>query len=411
MRARIQRGAEEVGGSCVEVEAEGRRLVLDVGLPLRMDGLPMRNLFPDVQGLWHHGDGSLEAVIISHGHPDHYGLADLVDEQIPILAGAATERILHEAAFFAPRTRTFPVADHLRDGEPKRLGPFTVTPILMDHSAFDSYALVIEAEGRRLVYSGDVRMHGRKTSTAQRLADAGKDADVLLLEGTRAIDDRRETFSEADVEAQLVELAAQTEGLLLVAASAQNVDRLVSMFRAARRGGRQLVVDLYADTVLAATGRSSIPTAATSDLRVFLPTSQRRQVIAAQAFDRTDVVRAARVYPKELREDPRRFVMLFRQSMIPDLEHAGCLHGAQLVWSMWRGYLDGNSTMAAFVERLETPMAFAHASGHADAAGLRKLIVDLDPAQVVPIHTPDPEACLQLSERVELRSDGEWWAV
>ena len=34
MRARIHRGANEVGGSCVELERSGARLVLDIGLPL-----------------------------------------------------------------------------------------------------------------------------------------------------------------------------------------------------------------------------------------------------------------------------------------------------------------------------------------------------------------------------------------
>jgi ribonuclease J len=34
MRARIHRGANEIGGSCVELESGGARLVLDIGLPL-----------------------------------------------------------------------------------------------------------------------------------------------------------------------------------------------------------------------------------------------------------------------------------------------------------------------------------------------------------------------------------------
>jgi ribonuclease J len=34
MSARIHRGAAEVGGSCVELESEGERLVLDLGRPL-----------------------------------------------------------------------------------------------------------------------------------------------------------------------------------------------------------------------------------------------------------------------------------------------------------------------------------------------------------------------------------------
>lgn len=43
----------------------------------------------------------------------------------------------------------------MSDGQALMLGPFTVTPLLVDHSAFESYALLVEAGGRRLLYSGD----------------------------------------------------------------------------------------------------------------------------------------------------------------------------------------------------------------------------------------------------------------
>ena len=34
MRARIHRGTQEIGGTCIELEASGRHIALDVGLPL-----------------------------------------------------------------------------------------------------------------------------------------------------------------------------------------------------------------------------------------------------------------------------------------------------------------------------------------------------------------------------------------
>ena len=46
---------------------------------------------------------------------------------------------------------------------------FKVTAYNVDHSAYDSLAFVIEAEGKRLLYSGDLRMHGRKPGMAKRL--------------------------------------------------------------------------------------------------------------------------------------------------------------------------------------------------------------------------------------------------
>jgi ribonuclease J len=73
MRVCIHRGAKEIGGTCVEIESQGSRLVLDVGQPLELaepDEIP---LYP-VPG-FDHPDPSLLGVIISHPHQDHYGLA------------------------------------------------------------------------------------------------------------------------------------------------------------------------------------------------------------------------------------------------------------------------------------------------------------------------------------------------
>ena len=74
MRLRIHRGAKEIGGACIEVEAGGKRLVLDVGLPLDAPDEAQERLLPEVPG-FREPDASLLGVLISHGHMDHYGLA------------------------------------------------------------------------------------------------------------------------------------------------------------------------------------------------------------------------------------------------------------------------------------------------------------------------------------------------
>jgi ribonuclease J len=45
-----------------------------------------------------------------------------------------------------------------------------------------------------------------------------------------------------------------TAGMALVACSAQNIDRVVTVYRASKRTGRTLIVDAYAAEVLKATG-------------------------------------------------------------------------------------------------------------------------------------------------------------
>jgi ribonuclease J len=166
VRACLHRGAREIAGTCVELEHDGARLVLDVGLPLDADDgdVPL----PAVAGLAE-GDPSLVGVVVSHGHPDHHGLVARVAPSVPVYVGAVTERILRVAAFWSPAGADLRAAGHLDDRVPLPLGPFTVTPYLVDHSTFDSYALLVEAGGRRLLYSGDLRAHGRKPGTVRRL--------------------------------------------------------------------------------------------------------------------------------------------------------------------------------------------------------------------------------------------------
>ena len=69
MRVRIHRGTHEIGGTCIEVEASGKRIVLDIGLPLESEltEVPL----PPVPGFTG-PDPSLLGVYISHPHLDHY---------------------------------------------------------------------------------------------------------------------------------------------------------------------------------------------------------------------------------------------------------------------------------------------------------------------------------------------------
>src|SRR4051794_41116387 len=99
MQVRIHRGASEIGGTCIEVEHDAARIVLDLGRPLAA-GLDDDVALPAVSGLID-DDPSLLGVIVSHGHPDHYGLAAQRNLDVPLFVGEATERILREAEFFS----------------------------------------------------------------------------------------------------------------------------------------------------------------------------------------------------------------------------------------------------------------------------------------------------------------------
>lgn len=417
MRARIHRGASEVGGSCVELEAvSGERLLLDLGLPLWAES-PAAVMPPAVAGLEEGNDGSLLGVVLSHGHPDHFGLIESSSRDVPLFAGEAAGRILGEAAFFSPFGLRRRLAGSLSDRTPLQIGPFRLTPYLVDHSAFDSYALLVSADGRRLFYSGDVRAHGRKTALFERLIAAPPTGvHVALLEGT-TVGRRPEASvapqSEQEVEERCVKLFRNTPGMALACYSPQNIDRLVSVYRAAIRSGRDLVLDLYAAAVVRATGNKSIPQPDWKRVRVYVPISQRVRIKRSEQFWRVDELGASRIYVEELSQNPQNWVMSTRASMLDELERGDCLGSASALWMMWPGYLENDSGRHALeaLDRLGIGLDVVHASGHAPVVDLQRLATALNANPLVPIHTDAPERFVELFERVRLHADGEWWEV
>jgi ribonuclease J len=413
MRVRIHRGAREIGGTCVELEAADERIVLDLGLPLDA-AAGEKAALPHIPGLGIPGDGSLLGVVLSHPHQDHYGLLAMADSSVAVYAGKAATAILDAASFFSPSGLRMTSSGHLEDRVPVTRGPFTITPYLVDHSAYDSYALLVEAGGRRLFYSGDFRAHGRKASLVRKLvANPPSDVDVLVLEGTRVRVDGADPIGldEHAVELAMAELFGSTDGLAVVFSASQNIDRLVSTYRACVRAGRTLVIDLYTATIAAATGRTTIPHPGFPELGVYVPDRQRILVKRSGEFERVNQLRRHRIFQEEIRERSAELVVLIQSSTLPELARADCLKGATAVWSLWPGYLDQPSGRRTrqLLESLDIPLHLIHASGHARVEDLKALADAMSPARVAPIHTSAPEQFVRLFEPVELHRDGEWW--
>src|SRR3954454_24203029 len=76
------------------------------------------------------------------------GLIPKLATKVPVIMGAATERIMQAAAPFVPDGFAPEAAEHLQDRHPLRVGQFTIRPFLVDHSGFDAYAMIVEAGGK-----------------------------------------------------------------------------------------------------------------------------------------------------------------------------------------------------------------------------------------------------------------------
>ena len=330
--------------------------------------------------------------------------------------GKGTESIIRAAANFVPDATALRAAHHLVHGIATQIGPFTILPRLVDHSGFDAYAMEIQAGGKRIFYSGDLRAHGRKAGLFEALVNhPPKDIDTMLMEGSSLgrLADNQSFPTEAKLEETFVERFKQTPGMALVACSAQNIDRVVTVYRAAKRTGRTMIVDAYAAEVLKATGQDSIPKPIEgwSNLAVFIPQGQRIQLVKKNIASLVDSYRGFRLWPEQLAEHAPRSVLLFRGWMMRDLERAEALSGAHVFWSQWDGYLAAGGTGAALKSDCEArsiPFESIHTSGHASPGDLKRLAAAVAPKKLIPIHTFEREQFPKLFSNVTLVNEREW---
>ncbi|HZL50017.1 MAG TPA: MBL fold metallo-hydrolase [Terracidiphilus sp.] len=385
----VHRGTHQIGGSCIEIEhPQGDRLILDAGRPLDAPegatGLLPASL-----------DRSRPAtVLISHPHQDHWGLINELPASWPIWTGSNSAKLIAVVGDITrhPITRTFETWNS-RSG-PFAVGPFTVTPILTDHSAFDAYMLLIEGAGKRILYTGDFRRHGRKSVLVDKMmAKPPADFDVLLSEGTNLGSDKP-VKKEKELESDFAELFNRTKGRVFISWSGQNIDRTVSIYRAAKKTGRTLAIDLYTADVLDRISEGSrLPRPGFPNLKVVVTRrlgSNYRNQGREEFIER--IAQAGHGISAKKLEGGRHIIML-RSGLLADYQRAGVVPTAEDAYnfSMWRGYLSDpfDSYYSAPLDWLRdagAEIAYIHTSGHASPADLRAFAAAVRPKMVVPVH-------------------------
>ena len=211
----IHRGAKQVGGICIEISSKASRILLDFGLPLSFEfGDDIESFLPQLLfDELTHGTIKVDAVFLSHAHLDHYGLTGFLPSQIPIYLSNATKIIMGFSEEFTPNKIGVINTAEFRSYSPVQIGEITVTPFLMDHSAFDAHGFLVESGGKSIFYTSDFRGHGLNKALTSDLAAKLPAIDVLLMEGT-IIGERESEFfqTEEEIETKFMEICREFSG-------------------------------------------------------------------------------------------------------------------------------------------------------------------------------------------------------
>ena len=272
-------------------------------------------------------------------------------------------------------------------GKPFLIGDIQITPFCIDHSACDRYMFLIEADGKRLLYTGDFRLHGVRGNVMDKILDRriGK-VDVVVTEGTTVSRSEYEAVTEWELQKRVKAYLRQYKYVFVLCATT-NLDRIFALARAVPRG-KYCICDEYQKTLV------KVVSDHWSSLSTFyeMPKLNTPGSCILQGFQERGglmFVRVNRQFERIIRQfDPQQSILLY---------------------SMWDGYrTKPDSNIPEFLSLTGT-WAELHTSGHASPNDLRHVIEKAAPEIVIPMHTDAPQKMQTLCQnrKVILLKDRE----
>lgn len=365
----IHRGTHQIGGSAIEISTKSTRIIMDFGNELSLDEkyIP-ENL--DIEGVTA-GVPNCDGIVISHYHMDHLGQLTSALPNIPLYMGELSKEIALIGSEYQDKDLYLHLlgANTFRGGEAFTIGDIHIRPLVIDHSAADSYMFVIEAEGKCVLYTGDFRMHGLRHHVLEKLVSTyiGK-VDVLITEGTSLARDTDEHISEAAV-LEDISSYIQDGKYVFVMCSSTNIDRIMGIWQNMPTD-KVLICDAYQKRILD-----------TVIDNVYYESSLYRRHDSPLVLNKGP-------YPKYYMDHG--FVSLVRgtENFVSHIKEFP-KDDVRIIYSMWTGYIEENLLLQDLLNTY--PSYICHASGHVSKNDLVQFMELVNPDIVIPVHTDTPE--------------------
>ena len=365
----IHRGTHQIGGSAIEISTKSTRIIMDFGNELSLDEkyIP-ENL--DIEGVTA-GVPNCDGIVISHYHMDHLGQLTSALPDIPLYMGELSKEIALIGSEYQDKDLYWRLlgANTFRGGEAFTIGDIHIRPLVIDHSAADSYMFVIEAEGKCVLYTGDFRMHGLRHHVLEKLVSTyiGK-VDVLITEGTSLSRDTDEHISEAAV-LEDISSYIQDGKYVFVMCSSTNIDRIMGIWQNMPTD-KVLIYDAYQKRILD-----------TVIDNVYYESSLYRRHDSPLVLNKGP-------YPKYYMDHG--FVSLVRgtENFVSHIKEFP-KDDVRIIYSMWTGYIEENLLLQDLLNTY--PSYICHASGHVSKNDLVQFMELVNPDIVIPVHTDTPE--------------------
>ena len=392
MRITIHRGIDQIGGCITEIATDNAKILIDLGQNLPDGENVVNDEFANLDAI-EKITKDINAIFYTHYHGDHLGLFHLVPNSITQHIGKVAKRVAlckHQRLSFIKDRKEqsekeiarIEAMQSFESQQMIKVGDIKIIPYFVSHSAYDAYMFLIEANGTRILHTGDFREHGYLGKgllpTIEKLILKQGEIDFLITEGTMLarLDDR--VRHENELKREVVELMKQYKNVFVLCSST-DMERLAT-FHAANQemNGRPFVCDDFQQSIL----------------EIFSDTAGKKSAL----FDFGKPYNFWKDNEKLINwMQDKGFCMLVRATdkfndyiefLLPLLEKDETI----IIYSMWKEYVNPKSKHANkryldFIDKFPK-MSKIHTSGHASAKTLTKICKIVNPSKaIIPIHS------------------------
>ena len=235
----------EVGRSAVSVKSANNQILMDYGALLaREPGFPMHIPPKDV-----------DAIFLTHSHLDHCGSIPVfyINGNLPLYGTKVTfevsrlliEDFLRISGYYLPfeYIELEEMMNHCKElsyKEPVKVGDFNLTLYDAGHMP-GSAQILVEEQGKRLLYTGDVNTNDTRLSNGADLSYG--EVDTLIIEGTYANEDHPPRKEIEDHLVKRVKEIVEEGGTVLIPAFAVSRSQEVLMVLIANNMDCPIAID------------------------------------------------------------------------------------------------------------------------------------------------------------------------
>jgi len=417
-------GVEEIGGNKILLEDRDTRILLDFGMsfadrrrfysdpwlsPRDEKGLLEFGILPPLEGAYRFDEkeATIDAVVLSHSHADHAMYTSFINRKISVYCGETTRIILE--GLDETRSRSFETdisgVDFrtFRTGAKIRIGDIEVEPFHVDHSTPGAYGYVIHTSQGAIVYTGDLRTHGSRPDLTRDFVEASSKAHPILMisEGTNIIG--ADVSSEGEVRSKAGKVVAGTEKLVLADFSYTDIDRLKTFHDVAKRNDRVLAISLKQAHLLCklrSDRELKIPDVASDRHIVIYQKRKKKYYNWEEKLLRFENVREA----SEVREHQDRVLLICSFSDMGELVEIKPESGSNFILSSSEPFNEEREIefdkFKNWLDHFGLPMYQIHSSGHVMPNELKRMISQIRPRTVLPLHTEHPALFARFMEKV-----------